>query len=327
MFEILVPGRFPEIELALPPSGIAGYFKWELVRDGKIIRDSGGFHKNLITNGGMDRLAADAFTNLNQAKVGTGATAPAFTDIGCTTPVGTFVVRDTETATAYVAGPPDYLFKRITYKWLEANGNGNLTEIGLHMTSSGTPCFSHQLFKDGLGVPTVVTKTNLDQLFVTYEYRVYPYAGADINSVAVISGINYDVTMRPCNVAASGGWASIITSGPGNAVTTRANSGESNVLVARTAAPSVGDIFNTDSTDHTLTPYVNGNYYVENKYVWDIAKANYPTGIGLIALHGDGLGTSPVSAAYQFVFPTTKIPKTNVKKLTMFIRKSWARFP
>lgn len=304
-----------------------GYFKWELVRAGKVIRDSGGFYKNLITDIGMNSMATDPLTYMNQAKVGTSAVAPNVADAGCTTPIGPYVVHDTETGVVYVPGPPEYHKKTYTYKWTEAQSNGNLTEIAIHMVSGGTPCFAHQLFKDNLGVPTVIAKTNLDQLFVTYEWRIY-IPQADVNSVVSISGVNYDVTARPCNVTNAGdAWGSMVLNGPAGASTIRANSGEPNALVARNASPNVFNIFNTDATDLSQTLYVNGNYYVEHKYVWDIAVANYATGIGLIALHSAGSSVNPTASYYQFVFPTTKIPKTNVKKLTLFIRRYWVRYP
>lgn len=320
--------RFPEAQLDTETFRVQGFYKWELRREGKVIRDSGGWHRNLITNTGMDRLADDPFTFMNQAKVGTNPAAPLVTDAGCGTPIGPFVVFDTETGVAYVAGPPEYLRKTRTYKWLEAQANGNLTEFAMHMVSGGIPCFAHQLLKDALGNPTVVVKTNLDQLFITYEWRVYPPA-ADVNSVVSISAVNYDVTARPCNVSSvSEGWSKIVVNGPSDANGgIRSNSGEPNALVARNAQPSVGNIFNTDATDLTRTLYVAGNWYVEHKCVWDIGVANYATGIGLIAHHAGGSSVNPVGAVYQFVFPTLKIPKTNVKKLTLFIRKSWARFP
>lgn len=328
MSNIIIAGRFPEAELPGPRLGIRGFFKWELKRAGKVIRDSGGFYPNLITNIGMDRLGIgpDPLTFMNQAKVGTSPVAPTFADAGCTTPIGPYVIHDTETAPTYVAGPPEYWRKTYTYKWVEAQSNGNLTEIALHMVSAGTPVFAHQLFKDALGNPTVIVKTNLDQLFVTYEWRIYIPA-ADVNSVVSISGVNYDVTARPCNTTSADAWGNLTLNGPADATSIRGNSGESNVLVARVASPNVNNIFNTDASDLSRTLYVNGNYYVENKYVWDIAQANYPTGIGLIAISSAGGSVNPSGNYYQFCFVTTKLPKTNVKKLTLFIRRSWVRYP
>lgn len=317
--EVLIR-RYLEGQLDAPNIVMKGFVKWELVRNGRVIRDSGGFHPNVITNVGMDSIGAYVTidTATTQAKVGTGSAAPAITDVNLQTPIGTAVTRSAVLSNTYTAGPPDYWARQHQYKFLEANANGNLTEFG---TFNSATMFSRQLLKDGTGTPTTITKTATDQLWITYEIRLYPPT-VDVNSVVTISAVNYDVTTRPMQVNGASAWGAFIWAG---LTTQRAQTKESNALLSRTAASDFG---NQDQSTIVDTAYVSGNYYIETQTVWDITNANYPSGIGAIAhFYGSNSGFSSSYQMFQHVFVTTKIPKTNTKKLTLFLRRSWGRYP
>lgn len=319
---ILVP-KYIEGQLDTPSVGVCGYVKWELRRGGKVIRDSGGFHKNLITTKGMDLMATNTPNTLtSNAGVGSGATAPTNADTNLQAQVGTNVGRSATLANAYVAGPPDYWYRQYQYKFLEANANGNLSEFATFGDAGNTKIFARQLLKDNLGNPTVITKTNLDQLWITYEVRVYPPT-ADVNSVVTISGVNYDVTTRPMQVSAANAWGYWLQNGPLTAF--RAGSKESNALLLRTAASNFLD---SEASQVSQTAYVAGSFYLETQALWDLTQGNYPSGIGGIgSYYGSDFGYAASYQMFQQVFPTTKIPKTNTKKLTLFMRKGWARYP
>ena len=173
------------------------------------------------------------------------------------------------------------------------------------------------------GTPTEITKTSSDQLWITYQVRVY-IPTVDVDSVVTISGVDYDVTTRPLNTSNISGWGGFITVGPVGGWF--AGSKESNVLLTRTseANPSGSGY----AGDGTLTSYVSGNYYLENKGVWAVDAANYTTGIGTIfTCSGASSGSGTGVMMFQHCFVTDKIPKTNTKTLTLFTRKSWARYP
>jgi hypothetical protein len=195
-----------------------------------------------------------------------------------------------------------------------------LTEFG---TFNGATMFSRQLLKDGTGTPTTITKTATDQLWITYEIRLYPPT-VDVNSVVTISAVNYDVTTRPMQVNGASAWGAFIWAG---LTTQRAQTKESNVLLSRTAVSDFAG-GSQDQSTITDTPYVSGNYYIETQTVWDITTANWPSGIGCIAhFYGSNSGFSTSYQMFQHAFVTTKIPKTNTKKLTLFLRRSWGRYP
>jgi hypothetical protein len=314
--------RYSEGEIILPSVGIKGRYKWELKRAGKVIRDSGGWHENLITNTGMNSFVIQDFpTQLAYANVGTSAVAPAFTDVALGAEVATAVrPRVSLVASTYVAGPPDYWYRRNQYTWTETFANGNLTEFGIFDPAHNL--IIRQLLKDGVGAPTVIIKTNLDQLIITHEYRIYVPI-VDVASVVVISGVNYDVVTRPTNANSAFGWAQVLGSGFAGLGMPKAL--ETNVLAVRTSTPGDGII----STNGAATAYVPGNFYIENQCEWQPGFANFPTGIGMITSFSSapgGSGANDSTGMFQHQF-TPKIPKINTQKLTLFVRRSWARYP
>jgi hypothetical protein len=317
-FEILVPGRFPECEIQAG-GRVQGFIAWELKRGGKVIRDSGGFHPNLITNQGMNGQSNDTFDNMTSLmNVGTGSTAPAFTQTALAAEVGTGRVgRVGSVLYTYTAGTPDYWFRKHVYTFLEAFANGNLTEVAT-FNGSGI-MFMRQLLKDGSGNPTTITKTSLDQLTITYEYRWYPMPAPDIVTTLTLDGVVYTITTRAHSVEN-------VFQGQVLAQSLRSVIGafalETNALVARNGNQAVGTV----SSDNTQTAYVTDSFTHENKCIWDTGVANFATGIGMIT--HCCLDSSGGSGSHMFQSSfSPKIPKTNIKKLTMFIRRSWARFP
>lgn len=317
--EILVP-KYAEGEITTPSVGYAGYFAWELRRGGKVIRDSGGFSHNLLVDLGLENLSGNGIEALiAKGNMGTSGVAPANGDINLGAEVGTARQNAVvSVGSTYVAGPPDYWYRRYTYNFLEAFANGNLTEIGLF--HPGGSMAIRQLLKDGTGTPTTVVKTAVDQLLITFEMRVY-LPQVDVGSVVNISGVNYTVVTRVANAVNSGAWGSVHSNGVTS--TMGCSTFETDVLGIRTSNPGGSWI---GSSDHTQTAYVAGSYYTENKEVWDVGVSNYGTGIGSIESFWGSNGGFSNLAMFQHSF-APKIPKTNVKKLTIFQRRSWARYP
>jgi hypothetical protein len=315
--EIHVP-KFIDAEVKSPGVGLRGFMKWELIRGKDVIASSGGFYPNLITNSGMNGLGVSSLVNMVAfGNVGTAVAAPANTDVALGAEVATARRAANPLSSVYVAGPPEYWYRRNKYIFAETFGNGNLTEFGL-WSNLGT-FFVRQLLKDGTGTPTVVVKTNLDQLHITHEYRLYPPA-ADVASVVNVSGVNYDVTTRPSTTTGAA-WAGALDAGSSGLISMLAY--ETNVLAARTSNLAGASV---QSGDHTQTPYVADSFYRETKEIWDTGDANFATGIGGFEHYLGGSGLFDSLFLYQSVF-NPKLPKTNTKKLTLYFRKYWARYP
>lgn len=315
---IFVPRKESIAEFHMPPMRLAGYVGWRLIRDGRVIRES-PLQKNLLTNAGFDYLGnGDTYGGGMFAASGTGSNAPAAGDTGLQAEVtagGRRFQGSTSSGYVPIAGmvTQDYQWRRIVFTFTETQANGNLTEFGTF--SSGGTLLARQLYKDVGGTPTTIVKTNIDQLEITYEYRSFPPISDATLTAFAISGdsITSDITIRPANTSSV--WLSPIVDSP---LQGGARAYESSTLTARTTAPSGTNEANSGGS---FAAYTNGHYYIDETITWEPANAVFTTGIGLIQLY-----KYSSNYLYQASF-ATQIPKTNVKRLTVVIRRSWARFP
>lgn len=322
---IFINNRLPEMEYHLPPVRLAGYVGWKLTRGGKVIRES-PLQKNLITNSGLNALGAGlSFAGAQFGACGTSASAPLATDSALGAEVNPGRITQANITNGYVAiggaVTQDYQWRRATFTFLEPNANGNLTEFGTFTSGAfgGGSMFARQLFKDIGGTPTTVVKTNADQLEVTYEWRAYPPLVDTTLTAFAISGdaITTDITIRPNSVNAA--WASAIFTTP--VTSGGALAYEDNALVARTSDKSTG-LTNNGSDSAVFSAYTPGTFLVDETIKFEPPNTNFATGIGYFKLYTYAAGIYLYQASL-----TTKIPKTNVKRTTLVVRRSWARFP
>lgn len=317
---IFIPKRATEIDVYMRPIGLAGYVSWRLLRKGKIVRESPR-QSNMLVDSGLDALGADhSFASGMYAQCGTGSTVPTSTDTALQSAEGTKVFQGTVTdgfQAIVVAGDQDYAWRKIIFTFGESNANGNLTEFGTFQGSSGA-MFSRQLFKDVGGTPTTIIKTDEDQLEVTYEYRAFPTLD-DVTSSINVSGDNQDidVTIRAYNVDSSSLFMLKEAPVPDN-ITGKALAYEDNTLMARDASKTGSG---TNSSTPTYAAYIDGTFYIDETLKWEPSVANFATGIGYFLLYVMK-GTNPL---YQASL-SAQILKTNVKRLTLNVRRSWGRY-
>jgi len=293
---------------------------------------------NLITDAGLDIYFAGTtmLTLTTWCACGTDSTAPAVsqTSLGAEISPSSSNRTNSNGAIADVhafVGGSFYWSKKITKLFTETQANGNLTEFGLFTANTGGTMWTRQLFKDGGGTPTTIVKTSADQLRITYEYRLY-FPSADLVSTKNISGTVYDYTVRPNNVDGAATWGGIsghIEAGAGSSWLGSGGVGppegkESNVLVATT------DDFGSAGADATpdsvsMAAYTNGTFFRDGTAVWEPGSANFATGFGGTTVGWNGFQNN--IRMFQVVFHTTKLPKTNTKRLTLTFRWALTRFP
>jgi hypothetical protein len=277
--------------------------------------------QNIITNNGLDFPTNGApTTQLLYLAVGTGSTSPLATNsqleaelspVGRTNLTGGFV-----DVVGYNASP-EYHYVRRTRTFFESQANGNLTEVGFFTAASGGQLFNRQLFRDSGGTPTTITKTNQEQLRVTYELRLQP-PQADVVGTVVISGVTYDYTLRP--VAVPQLWGNLFNQGWGTTQLPRMRVAESDVLLARNDS-TPGAPTTVESTSGSSGSYAAGQHYRDSTQVWEPGSANFATGIGSIFMLGP---TNDHSMCFQAVV-SPKIPKTNLHRLSLTVRTTWGR--
>jgi len=148
---------------------VKGHLSYELVSRAGVILASGS-QSNLITDAGLQMLAGTTWRNMGQyMAVGTGNTPPAYSDVALNAPVGGRVPSSQQMMTR----PSNGVYK-LPFSAVVSDGPGtaaNFTEWGFSPPNTG-PLWCRELFKDGGGVPVVVTKDDSQQLRLNYTITV-----------------------------------------------------------------------------------------------------------------------------------------------------------
>jgi hypothetical protein len=312
--------------------GIAGFFHVQLIeaKTGRVKFESR--FRNLITTAGLNYIGSNNITAAFQyLGVGADSTAPALGQTDLIAPImnGPNPWRTNATGGTAdvdsVAGSPDYYVSKVrTRLFTELEANGNLAELGFFSAATGGTMWTRQLFKDDLGSPVVITKTNEDQLRVTYEVRIYPPIADVVVPGVMINGVSTTLTYRAVGLGPTGNqWSNII-----NVFPWEQRSGklvETDVLTARDQNPSLsGDVVHSSESQPA---YVNGNFYRDTIYVWDAGVANsFATGIGKFVRDHSTAGGNTARRRWEVSF-NPKMVKTNLMKLTITSRISWAPRP
>ena len=76
------------------------------------------------------------------------------------------------------------------------------------------------------------------------------------------------------------------------------------------------------SSSATLSAYTNGNFYRECDFRWEPTVANFATGVGSITTDVHGGSSNNLNWITTF---STKMNKTNTKRIVFLGRYSWAR--
>lgn len=300
---------------------VCGYYKLEAikVKDGKEIskRVVADWFPNLITNNGLDRMAASDDILL-YCMVGSGNTAPAFTDSTLVTRIASVTLDSQTTGTQTTS--PYYCWWRTIYRFATGTAAGNLAEVGVGWTT--TAVMSRALILDSEGDPTVVTILSDEILDVVYEYRIYPKEDDVIGTVIFTGNIGgtYDWTMRVGYVD---------DASPMNAAGYRKPHSMTNVAYyllyyARVYNTAMGAITSGPTGTPINIPalsfasYVAGTYTITGTISMGVTYGNFtPAGIVTVVF--------PVgSNMYQIEFDPA-IPKTNIDNLSITFTMDWGR--
>lgn len=320
MSRIMVPNR----TLVIPtPVRIAGRYRIDVRRPDRV--DTYSFH-NLITNSGLDSIGNSALANQPYVPsaaagnfalcgVGTGNTAPAFTDVGLTAPLAyQNLTAASGTLTSTHGGNIG------TFTFAQGAVVGNIAEVGVgaeNTTHNGfTQMFSHALILDSNHNPTTIPVTSIDQLTVTYECDVYwPTADTVVHITDSNTGVQYTVTCRAAETTSGNWWGNTginAFSGSNNLwYTTYAYTGALGPITGDPTLP----VSDPGFINYSQGAYVSGSYSRTDTVVatptqWNDALTCFEW--------TNALG------AFQFGFTPT-ITKNNTQTLTLKRLISWAR--
>lgn len=309
------------------PMQVAGEFRMRVLRpDGRCRLDTGYF-PNLITNLGLNSPGSG--TGYTGISVGTGNTAPAFSDTNLVARVATTF---TDNGSAYTSnngtpGTPDwYTSYLLSLRFAQGAAAGNLAEIGV---TGGSPynCYSRALILDSSGNPTTITVLGDEFLDVSYNHRWYAGTVDDFTDTITVSGSgDHDIVMRPAEMDGGGAnlWRPDWMWNSGAASQRRhAYNGS---IGSVTGAPSgTGG----EASSSATSSYVSDSYERDFSASWNLSSGNLAGGISAFQIAcGTGRVTpgSGGSAAASFQFSVDPvINKTSSQLLTMNFTQTWAR--
>lgn len=344
---------------------VRGRVRWQVLdeRDTPITpRSPGGFavapiegveQPNLITNLGMDRLAALRWDGINpglpgtwrrRLAVGTGSTAPAFTD----TTLDAEAQRDA-TSGAFPNGSNTYELDSDTNVWratslvtriVTMTASRNLTEFGLAQETTGDIVI-RELLRDGGGTPITVTIPEGKKIRVDHSLIVEigaPVAGfsASMNveeydvSDTLVSTTAYSVThggfcrdsvntdklQRIFHVWSPTEASAVIVDAP--------NGGRHATARAYSRTPAFGPAAADNSTSSEIEAYVPGSHQRIKRLVFGEAAGNGANfGYRFRANNWDQTG---FDGGWEILFTSpASYTKSDTDVLRVGVVSSWAR--
>ena len=307
--------------------GVSGEFQITVNRAGNTIHDT-GWQKNLVLSRGLDFLLGGVNTSTRFAgfcKLGTGTSTPTASQVDLDATVAS---KDFGASVLSNGGSPDYThFITITYAFPLGSVVGNIAEIGLADSASANSSTTRARILDGVGNPTTLTVTAIDQL--TVQYRLgFKYDLTDATGTAVIGGTSYGYTSRVMLAGRTptfSGWPVVRTfSGfPGMTYCQPVFYGGTSALGAVTGSPSgtrasVAEEFR----EATWSAYTPGSFTRDFTISTTTASGNIAGGCDLLTFSlGELSGVNDLATQIKL---DAKIPKDNTKTMTTVIRVTLA---
>jgi hypothetical protein len=311
--------------------GVRGRFMVEVIRADGTIDEVAPWQDNLVTDTGLGLFHGGGGCNLQNLHVGTGSTAPQFTDVileGRVASIGISGVSYTS-----VVGAESYK----KYSWVSTFAEGavvgNIAELGVGATASAKYLFSRTLIKDVDGVPTVLTILSNEQLRVTYAIYLY-VSSTPVETEVDINGTLHTFSTLPVYFGAwtPGQWYGFGTMTP--------NTIWSNNIYTPIAHGAYAFPYSLQSISGTTKPsssysvsdvvrYVTpSNNATEWKITFGLTGANYGGGIGGFT-YGTMQTTINQGSFNVWYFQTSVTPaimKDNTKSFSATVRISTERY-
>ncbi|WP_444919126.1 hypothetical protein [Microbulbifer sp. JMSA003] len=295
------------------PVGFGGRFRVEKIcRNGERVI-AADWHKNLITDNGLNKLATSTLEFIRYCQVGSGTATPAEGDTQLAGFIASAIYTGSSDGRSTTPGNR-YEWKRYTYQFDEGAVVGNISELGISPDNSGN-LFSRALVKDSNGNPTTISVLADEILVVTYELRLYKPEGDFVGSS---NGYNYTARIAKCD--SNYDWSlytakiSFFTGSSGN-----------NHL--KVYASGIGEIdsdpYQSGYSSDSATPanvftnsYVNGSFKLSGGAVFDLDEANF-------TIRSSRFCVGKMTFQVEIDPPITK---NNTQKLTLWHTISWGRY-
>lgn len=296
-------------------SGVRGRWKLEAVNAGDGRRRFLAEFHNLITNVGLDLLAASGGSAqyLGLCCVGSGNTAPSNGD---TALVALVASTSTVNATSASAQPSSPYFgtRTNTYRFAMGAAAGNLAEIGIGHIA--TNLFSRALILDGGGSPTTITVLSSEFLDCTYTFEVIVPL-VDVTGTVTIAGVSTAYTLRAANSTSVNAWC---PAQGGTGMGAQGITAFSGAIGAITTMPAGTPVSNDSIATASYTP---GSLLLDSTGTFGLNSSNFGAGGVQSAMSRCG-DFSEGMGDFQVGF-TPAIAKDNTHIMTLTMRNSWVR--
>lgn len=316
--------------------GIAGEVRLVVERPDGTIKADTGFNKNMILNQGLDFIGGQGGTAMGAyCVIGAGNSAPLATQTQLDSYVSTQQRGGSSDNRTYIDDGSG-IFKvsqTNVYEFVGLN-NVNVSELGL--VSYTTPATSYYylctraLVKNNAGEAMTLTILQGEVLRVYYKLWMVFSTSDTIRTINVSDGKGNDV---PYNTICRLGWVN--NSGASNSYTAGNKIQADNGGVYRDAVgvysgeisdnilsgPTLGLLFNGNTSRVVLTPYVVGSYKRVLNYIFQAGEAN-----GSIRALSINTYLGFWQIRYGTVSGDNPIIKTDKERLTLPIEFSWGRY-
>lgn len=299
---------------------LQGFYKIEAVRPDGEVRVLADWFPNLITNAGLDLLPTTnpALNAYRYCQVGSGSTAPAFTDTALVSRVAGVITTRSQYANdadGVVTTSPRYTFDNNLFEFGTGVAAGNLSEIGVGTSATGGTLFSRALILDGGGNPTTITVLADEILRVTYQLRWY-IPEDDAAFSFTMSGTTYNCVSRAAEAGSVQRWPGTRAYEPAGNWSRETVIGYSGALGAITSTPAT-QVASSSPTVTMVGTYVPGSYEVT--YRGSFSTAEFNGTIAAIKINPANLGTHQISFS-------PALAKDNTKTLRLDIKFTWGRY-
>ncbi len=280
---------------------------------------------NLILDQGLNQIGGNfGGSNLNNAFVGTGNTAPNVGDTQLQSLIATSnSILSVSASTSAVS--PYGASKTWVFRFNAGVAAGNLAEVGVG--NNATSLFSRALIQDDQGNPTTFPVAGDEVLDVTYQITYFPPLADVLGTIEITGSGNHDFIWRASQAGNANGWGITVGSGVGPATNIAIIGIGSNSYQAFSGA--IGEITGTPAGTSSTGPntafsaYTNGNFYRDVSPTFSLTQGNVVGGImsiGFIA----GVSSANARTSWQCQFDPV-IEKDSSKTLNMSYRISWTR--
>lgn len=284
---------------------------------------------NVITDYGLNALGINWSDQLAYCRLGTGNTAPAFTDTNLVAQVDSSNTAGLG-GTQGVAGDSSYLYRRRSCRFAAGSvANVSLAEVGMSNAATGANLFSRSLLKDTGGSPTTITLAPDEVLDVVYELREY-ITNADVVVAATIDGVATNVTMRPHAYPNGTGWAGRAYAIGMGILPVYLRNGASTLGTIETQPAMATTLDQAGADDSGAVPwdaYVTGSFQRIATLNIDLTIGNYATGIGAIQVSNNGSWWTDNLAPGEWSFGfAPKLNKTSSRTAQVRFGFTWGRY-